>query len=48
MIKQKKLDYKYQFIQEGDKIKFVELRQPNPLGCNVISFMGRLPQNLTL
>ena len=48
MIKQKKLDYKYQFIQEGDKIKFVELRQPNPLGCNVISFMGTLPKELDI
>ena len=48
MIKQKKLDFKYQFIQEGDKIKFVELRQPNPLGCNVISFMGKLPNELDI
>ncbi len=48
MIRQKKLDFKYQFIQEGDKIKFVELRQPNPLGCNVISFMGKLPNELDI
>ena len=48
MIKQKKLDFKYQYIQEGDKIKFVELRQPNPLGCNVISFMGTLPTELDI
>ena len=48
MIKQKKLEFKYQYIQEGDKIKFVELRQPNPLGCNVISFMGKLPNELDI
>ena len=48
MVKQKKLTHKYPLIQEGDKIKFVELRQPNPLGCNVISFMGKLPTELDI
>ena len=48
MIKQKKLTHKYPLIQEGDKIKFVELRQPNPLGCNVISFMGQFPTELDI
>ena len=33
---------------EGDKIKFVELIQPNPIACNVISFMGALPKELDI
>ena len=48
MILKKKLENKYQYIQEGDKIKFVELRQPNPLGSNVISFIGKFPKELDI
>tara|TARA_B100001057_G_scaffold219851_1_gene220231 strand:- start:110 stop:2605 length:2496 start_codon:yes stop_codon:yes gene_type:complete len=48
LIKEKKLDYKYQYIQEGDKIKFLELRQPNVLGSNVISFIGKFPKELDI
>ena len=48
LIREKNLDYKYQYIQEGDKIKFLELRQPNALGSNVISFIGRFPNELDI
>ena len=37
LVKEKKLSNKYPIIQDGAKIKFLELRQPTPLGCNVIS-----------
>jgi len=48
LIKEKKLTNKYQLIQEGDKIKFLELRQPNKLGSNVISFIGKFPTELDI
>ena len=48
MIKERKLTRKYPTIQNGDKIKYLELRQPNPLGCNVISFPAKLPKELDI
>ena len=30
-------------MQEGDKIKFLYLREPNPLGTHVITFPESLP-----
>ena len=48
MIKERKLTRKYTLIQNGDKIKYLELRQPNPLGCNVISFPAKLPKELDI
>tara|TARA_A200000159_G_scaffold43546_1_gene39905 strand:- start:92 stop:1117 length:1026 start_codon:yes stop_codon:yes gene_type:complete len=48
MIKERKLTRKYGLIQNGDKIKYLELRQPNPLGCNVISFPSQLPKELDI
>lgn len=43
LIKQSDLDKKYQYIQEGDKIKFLYLREPNPMGTHVITFPESLP-----
>jgi len=48
MITERKLTKKYGLIQNGDKIKYLELRQPNPLGCNVISFPSQLPKELDI
>ena len=39
---------KYQQIQEGDKVKFIQLKEPNPLRENVISFIGALPKEFDL
>jgi len=47
-IKDKKLDKKYQKINEGDKIKFLYLKIPNPIHDKVISFAGSLPKELKL
>ncbi len=47
LLKKKKLK-KYQQIQEGDKVKFVQLKEPNPLRENVISFIGALPKEFDL
>jgi DNA polymerase elongation subunit (family B) len=44
----KNLEKKYQKIQEGDKIKFLYLREPNPLGTHVITFLEGLPPEFRL
>ncbi len=48
LVKKNKLGNKYPYIQEGDKIKFIQLRQPNPFGANVISFMTKVPKELDI
>ena len=48
MIKQKKLTHKYPLIQEGDKIKFVELRQPNHLVVMSFHLWVQLPTELDI
>ena len=46
LVKKNKLDHKYPFIQEGDKIKFLNLRSPNIFQCTSISFITSLPKEL--
>src|SRR6056300_700414 len=46
--KQNKLNNKYPLIQEGDKIKFLNMRTPNPMQSNVISFITKLPTELDI
>lgn len=43
VINSKNLGRQYQPIQEGDKIKFLYLKEPNILGTHVISFNSQLP-----
>ena len=43
-----KLDHKYPLIQEGEKIKFLYLKTPNPIQENVISFFQNIPPELNL
>jgi len=48
LIKDKKLQGKYPFIQEGDKIKFLHMKVPNTYQSTSISFMTKLPEELNL
>ena len=47
-VKKLGIDKKYQYIREGDKIKFVYLRTPNPYHENVIAFLTELPKEFNL
>lgn len=48
MLKKHNLDWKYETIQEGEKIKFIFLRTPNPTMENVIGFKTILPREFGL
>ncbi len=48
LLKEKKLQGKYPFIQEGDKIKFLHMKVPNTYQSTSISFMTKLPKELNL
>ncbi len=48
MLSERGLGGKYPSIRDGDKCKFIQLRQPNPLGANVISFLSELPKELDI
>jgi DNA polymerase elongation subunit (family B) len=48
MLKQKQLENKYQPINEGDRIKFIYLREPNTLHEDVISFTTEIPKEFDL
>ena len=43
-VKKYKVEHKHPFIQEGEKIKFMYLKTPNPIHENCISFFGELPK----
>lgn len=47
-LKQKNLTKTYPLIQEGEKLKFTYLKQPNPFKDMVISFPNRLPKEFEL
>ena len=47
-IRKNNLEHKYPIIQEGEKIKFLYLKTPNPIRENVISFFQQLPKELNL
>lgn len=47
-LKKHKLDQKYEMIQEGDKIKFLYLKEPNIIGENCISFNTKIPKEFDI
>ena len=48
MLANKKLSKKYPRIQEGEKIKYAYLKDPNPAGDRVISILNTLPSEFEL
>ena len=48
LIKKHKLENKYPFIQEGDKIKFINLKQPNIYTASAFSFPAEFPKELDI
>ena len=47
-VKKHDIENKHPLIQEGEKIKFMYLKTPNPLHENVVSFFGDLPKEFGL
>ena len=52
-LKKYNLEKKYPNINEGDKIKFLYLKKPNPLGGfagqdHVVSFVNKIPDEFSL
>ncbi len=47
-VRKNKVSHKYAPIQEGEKIKFLYLKEPNPIGENVVSFMGTIPREFNV
>jgi len=48
LLEKEKVSHKYPHILEGEKIKFIQLRTPNKIQTNVISFMNELPREFDL
>ena len=48
LLKERKLDNKYQTIRDGDKIKFIYLKTPNPARDSVISCAASIPKELNI
>ena len=46
LVKKNKLDKKFTYILEGDKIKFLHLRLPNKYQSTAITFITKLPREL--
>lgn len=42
-LKEKKLLKKYPLIKEGEKIKFIYLKEPNPFNSDIIAFLQEIP-----
>ena len=47
-LNKRELGYKYEKIQDGDKIKFLYLKEPNSIGENTIAFVTKLPDEFNL
>jgi len=48
LLKDNSLHLKYEKIQEGDKIKFLYLKEPNSLHENTIAFITKLPKEFDI
>jgi DNA polymerase elongation subunit (family B) len=48
LLKTKKLDKKFETIKEGEKIKYIHLKEPNLIQSDVIAFPISLPKELDI
>ena len=48
MLRENNLGFSYERISDGDKIKFLHLREPNPVKDSVISIVNSLPKEFGL
>jgi DNA polymerase elongation subunit (family B) len=48
MLEKNKLTKKYPIIQEGEKIKYTYLKEPNPTGDSAIAMLNELPKEFKL
>ena len=48
LISKNKLDKKYELIKEGEKIKFIYLKEPNTIQSDIISFTNVIPKELDI
>ena len=47
-LKKMKLDKKYSTIMDGEKVKFIYLKEPNPIQEPVVSFISSIPKEMDL
>jgi len=47
-LKKHKLEKKYELIKEGEKIKFIYLKEPNTIQSNIVSFPNEIPKELDI
>jgi hypothetical protein len=48
LVEKNKLGNKYPFIQEGDKIRFLHMREPNIYQASAFSFITTIPKELEI
>ena len=48
LVRTQKLENKYQIIQDGDKIKFIYLKEPNHVKENTVAMNGQMPKEFDL
>ena len=48
LLEKEKLQDKYEKIQNGDKIKFLHMKQPNIYQSSAFSFMTKIPRELDI
>ena len=48
LVRTQKIEKKYQLIQDGDKIKYLYLKEPNHVRENCVGFNGLMPKEFDL